>query len=191
MGQTTVVLGLDLSLTETGWARIARGHPGYPSHTVGTIQTKASDSLGRRLVEITDKVCSGAVGVDLVVVETPFNAAYGIKPAQVFGAVMAQLERSRCKVVEVAPASLKIYATGTAQGGKLGPALEASRRLGYAGSNDNEADALWLAALGWALIGRPVVDLPATYTRALSAKWAKEWPGYIAPAPKARKGKAA
>ena len=46
---------------------------------------------------------------------------------------------------------------------------EAVRRLGYAGSSNDEADALWLACAGHHLLGHPVIDVPKINAAALAA----------------------
>jgi Holliday junction resolvasome RuvABC endonuclease subunit len=68
----------------------------------------------------------------------------------------------------VTPGSLKTFALGKGTGSKTEMTLAASRRLGYEGCSDDEADALWLAHLGAHLLGRPAVDLPQTHLRALA-----------------------
>lgn len=79
----------------------------------------------------------------------------------------------RIRIIDVNPSHLRIYATGHAHcklpgGGKTSVMLEASRRLGYTGGDDNEADALWLLHMGQVkLLGRKH-DLPMSHTRALN-----------------------
>lgn len=75
-------------------------------------------------------------------------------------------------VVEVAPGTLKVYATGTGKGGKEGVYAEAIRRFGYNGSSFDEADALILYAMAMDAFGSPIVELPQTHRRALdSVTW--------------------
>lgn len=57
-------------------------------------------------------------------------------------------------VVEVPPAVVKKVATGRGNAPKAEVAAEAIRRLGYAGYDDNGADALWLRVIGEHLLGR-------------------------------------
>ena len=186
-------LGLDLSLTETGWATVTADG----THQCGVVRTDAKDPLGARLNTITTGIDAAVdwQNTRLAVVEKPFNAAFGIEPAKVFGVVIHQLGLAEIPTAEIPPSSLKVFACGNGSGrgagSKIGPAIQAAQRLRYAGDNHNEVDALWLATLGWHLLGNPVVDLPATHTRALAAPWAKGWPGHTPPPPKARKKKAA
>jgi hypothetical protein len=190
------VLGLDLSLTETGWATVTPDG----THQCGVVRTTtATGSLEVRLDEICTMAANHADGSHLVVIERPFVGKGGGTGFAVWGAVIHHLYgagRTGHRVInDVPPQSLKVFAcgSGNATGGssKSGPSVQAGKRLGYDGGNNNEIDALWLAHLGWHLLGEPVVDLPATHTRALSAPWAKGWPGYVTPVAKARKKKAA
>lgn len=186
------MLGLDLSLTATGVAVV--DDTGY--HSVGLIRTDDKMPMGERLSYIRWQISDAAGVADLAVVERPFIAAHGISPAMVFGVVVAELWQRKVPIVEVPPTSLKVFATGAGRtpGGqaKLGTFATAIRRLGYEGQDDNEADALWLATLGWHLIGQPVVELPQTHTRTLEGPWAEGWPGFtgIPKAPKTRRKKA-
>jgi Holliday junction resolvasome RuvABC endonuclease subunit len=171
------VLGLDTSLTSTGWALV----DSCRQHSLGVIKPPSSDrTIGERLAYIRKSVRAKAGLADLAVIERPFLAQHGITPAMVFGVVMAELWDCGIPAVEVPPTSLKKYAAGTGSNarGQAKTAVfgAAVRRLGYEGNDDNEADALWLAYLGWHLIDQPRVELPQEHLRALSGEWAKGWP---------------
>lgn len=160
-----IALGLDLSLTSTGWAvvdddsrdygRIATGHRGM-----------------RRLALLRDEVLTLAGrGPDLIAVEgysmgSRSSAVTGL--AELGGVVRLALTEAGHRWVDVSPSTLKTYATGKGNASKNDVLAAAIRRLGYDGSSSDEADALWLACLARACLGAPVVDLPLTHTRALT-----------------------
>jgi Holliday junction resolvasome RuvABC endonuclease subunit len=88
--------------------------------------------------------------------------------AQVHGVIAWMLWRDKVPTLYVPPSTLKTFALGKGTGTKTEMTLAASRRLGYEGHSDDEADALWLAHLGAHWLGQPAVDLPATHLRALT-----------------------
>jgi len=63
---------------------------------------------------------------------------------------------------------LKVFATGKGNAGKADVLVSAVRRLGYDGADHNQADALWLRAIGMHLLGEPIVDLPKEHLRSLA-----------------------
>jgi crossover junction endodeoxyribonuclease RuvC len=167
-----IVSGLDLSLTATGVAHAypdPRGDSRIGSGRIG------SPTIGvRRLREIRDKVL-GWVGardlVDLVVVEGPAYSAQGGQAherAGLWWMVYEALDDLNFRLLVVPPATLKVYATGSGAAGKDVVLASACRRLPWAGSDNNEADAAWLCAIGADLLGEPIVTLPATHRRALA-----------------------
>jgi hypothetical protein len=46
--------------------------------------------------------------------------------------------------------------------------VEARETLGYRGLDDNEADAIWIRAIGLAMLGEPLADMPATQRTAVT-----------------------
>ena len=82
-------------------------------------------------------------------------------------------------LVYVAPTTLKKYATGTGLGGKDEVLLAAERALGHlcpVATND-QADALWLAAMGCHQYGHPLCPMPARNSTALSTPDWPHWKG--------------
>lgn len=90
------------------------------------------------------------------------------------GVVRLMLFERGIPYVDVAPATLKLFATGKGKGRKEGVLVAAAHRLGYRGDSSDEADAMWLYALGMHLLGSPVIALPASHTRTLAT--AVQWP---------------
>ena len=64
-------------------------------------------------------------------------------------------------VALITPSALKRYATGSGVAGKDAMMLATARRFDWFTGGNDEADALWLAAIGGELLGEPLVDMPA------------------------------
>lgn len=161
------VIGLDLSLRNTG---IAHGN--------GDVETFSPEADGTahygivRLCEIRDHVGSivvGATDLELVVVEALAFDGHDTKreQAQLAGLIRCLLYDVNIPFVLVAPATVKKYATGSGKASKLEMIRAADKRLGYVGASDNEADALWLRAIGCDLLGVPVAYVPDAHRLAL------------------------
>lgn len=154
------VVGLDLSLTATGIAGLAGA--------TSTVKTRTRGM--ERLDVITDAVLNAANLAGLVCIE---GYSFGSLASQAHalgelgGVVRWSLWRSGIEYLDVPPSTLKTYATGKGNAGKVDVVIAARDRLGYEGTDDNEADALWLRALGLDLLGSPLVKLPQTHRRAL------------------------
>lgn len=175
-----VVVGLDLSLTGTGLAAIT---------THGDVHTRlltskpAGDTVearAHRLAGLAEQIVHWCTGADLVCIERPAyssNSGSVTDRAGLWWLVCARLIRGlRVPVVDVVNNHLKVYATGKGNAGKDAVLAETVRRYGLLVptlADNNEADSLQLAALGWHhLTGAPLVDLPQTHIRALAAiKW--------------------
>lgn len=158
------VIGLDLSLTASG---IATG-PGP-----GDIYTLKPTVKGvARLHWIRNHV----VGLSrpaprLVVIEAMFAGKFAsatVGLAELHGVVKLALYSSRVPYLLVDPKLVKMYATGNGNAAKAAVIGAAVKRGGIMPDDDNQADAWWLQALGRALLGQPLVDLPQTHTRALA-----------------------
>lgn len=159
----------DLSLTETGYAR-ANGD----RREVGTITTSLRGMP--RLEHIRSRVLELARRADLVVVEGYSFGAKGravVSLGELGGVVRLALHSAGVRYVEVPPATLKKYATGKGNAPKEAMLAAAIRRLDYAGSNHNEADALWLLHAGLDVYGAAWAKLPTAQIEALQAV---EWP---------------
>jgi len=167
-GRPPAVVGLDLSLTATGIAT--------PNGvlTFG-LELKETATQWDRLIRI--RQITGVVGwhcerADLVVIEGPaFSRATGgaHERAGLWWRVYNQMAFEQCgRVVVVGPTQVKKYATGKGGASKAAMVAEAIRRLGYAGHDDNEADALWLRAMALDHYGHPLCPMPAVNRAALA-----------------------
>lgn len=136
------VVGLDLSLTATGLAT-------DDGPEVLATKLRGAERLAWVRDEVYDRI-HGADRADLVVLEgyayARANQAHQI--GEMGGVIRLALHEAGIPFVEVAPATLKKYATGHGNAGKGEVLAAAIRRLGYEGHDDNEADALWLRRMG-------------------------------------------
>lgn len=175
------VLALDLSLTATGvcWVQ-----PGDTEPDPFTIRTSPKDHMGARLACVVSRLldlvgCHQGLadpGCHVILEDLPTHARAAGKTGMVHGAVRLALWQESVPVLTVPPATLKTWATGKGNAGKPEMLAEAIKRLGFAGHDDNEVDALWLWTLGAHVVGDPVVDLPKTHTRALDKLDTNGWP---------------
>lgn len=130
-------LGLDLSLTATGIACDEHG-----TFVISTSKTTGVD----RLILIRETVLDHADEADLVAIEGysfGSHMAYAHALGELGGAVRVGLFEAMRPYVEVPPAILKKFTTGKGNASKQEVLAAAIRRFGFAGSNDNEADA-WM-----------------------------------------------
>lgn len=170
------VLALDLSLTSTGVA--------YPLGSVGRWIPPSGVVGMERLQWLRCRLAESWVecGVDLVVIEgysfgmaRPTKGQGGGQPShahalgELGGVIRFTLWNNAVPYVDVAPASLKKYATGKGNAKKESVLVEAVKRLGYDGSSTDEADALWLRAMALDAYGEPEVEMPALNRTALEA----------------------
>ena len=167
------VVGLDLSLTASGIA-----------HVDGTVEVfrPASDPTANygldRVDEIRDRitlVLSGTPDLELVMIEGLAFAAHdnARQLAMLAGIIRMALFDAGHAFLTVTPGTLKKYATGKGNAPKEAVVDAAQKRLRYQGYNNNEADALWLRAIGWELVGIPLVDLPVSHRDALKELFKK------------------
>ena len=174
---TPRVVGLDLSLTCTGVARIDRGDAlGHETQVRRVVSKPTKDPTladrSRRLRRLAGDTTALCAGASLVVVEGPSYASTSGAAhdrAGFWWLVVGRLTGAGLNVVEVPPASLKTYATGKGNAGKDDVLTAVVRRypdVTFAGND--EADALVLAAMGARFAGFPIEDsLPQTHLRAL------------------------
>jgi crossover junction endodeoxyribonuclease RuvC len=141
----TRVLGLDLSLTATGYA--------YNDEVTGVFRSKNRGP--RRLAEIRGAVLDYAYESDIVVLEgysyASANQAHQV--GELGGVVRVALFDKRIPFVDVAPAVLKKFATGKGNAPKDAMIAAAIRRFDFEGTDNNEADAWMLREMGLAAYG--------------------------------------
>lgn len=170
----TSVLGLDLSLTSTGIAR---------RRTVGRLTPPKGQSGLVRLRWIRERVLEAAAGADLVVVEGlafSSNTGKAAERAGLWWLVADALDTAGIPVAVAPPASRCRYATGKGNAPKDAVLAAAVRRFPDVDVTGNDqADALWLCAMGCEYLGAPLADMPALHRQALSGV---AWPLSVPPA---------
>jgi len=164
------VVGVDLSLTGTG---IATHHGAVKIVSAGKKDATLSQRQQRlrHLRQRIITVVSQHGDPDLIVIEGP---SYGSKNAG------SQHDRSGLwwllidvftirgwRVIEVSPSTRMKYATGKGQVDKDVVLAAAIKRLPIDVTNDDEADAAWLCAIGHDLLDQPLCDMPAAHRSAL------------------------
>lgn len=169
------VIGIDPSLTATGVAIVATDE----TPAVGCITSKPDgDTITDRLDRITvaaRTITEHAIRprvVDLAVIEAP---AYASRSGQqhdrsgLWWAIVRRLHGMGVPVMAVPPTSRAKYATGRGNAGKDQVVAAVVRRYPDADVNDNnEADALVLAAIGARWLGYPIESsLPVGHLAAM------------------------
>lgn len=159
------VMGLDLSVRATGIT--------LPDGAMRTFKPQRNDDW--RLVEIRNHIIGivRSERVDLVMIEGPFMSAKNSSGAMLLTGlsyvVRVALLSNGTAYLTPMPQLVKIFACGAGNAPKLDVVKSLIKRT--AGEvdppDDNAADSWWLWAMGMALTGNPVLDLPKTHTRAL------------------------
>lgn len=166
------IAAFDLSLARTGYA--------MPESVGVIVPPKGRDRgmlrmqfIRERIVELTYQT------IDLIVLE---GYAFGAKGqgiyerAELGGIVRYTLFSYELPYVEIAPTALKKYATGKGNAPKDVVFAAAIRKLGYQGSDNNEADALWLRTMALDHYGAAPVVMPQVNRDALAGV---QWPARI------------
>jgi crossover junction endodeoxyribonuclease RuvC len=186
-------VGLDTSLTGTGvahaWFEGFRPHaatwllssPAPPTAVAAEVAVRAD-----RLVDLAALIVARVVACEpeLVCVERPaYSSTSGSTTdrAGLWWLVLARLHRGlHVPIVDVVNNHLKMYAVGSGRASKDQVLAATVRRYGALVpvlADNNEADALQLAALGaHRLAGHPLIELPQSHHRALAAV---KWPAHV------------
>ncbi len=140
-----LVVGLDLSLTSTGIAHLT------PRGLVTDLVVARGTGI-LRLRRLAHAIRELTSSVQLVVMEGPSYGSIGAgfhERAGLHWLVVDRLWRHGIPLAICPPTSLKAYATGRGNASKDEVLAAAIRRLpGFTASDNNEADAAWLAAIG-------------------------------------------
>jgi crossover junction endodeoxyribonuclease RuvC len=132
------IVSLDLSLCATGFA--------CSDGRSGALEPKSLRGMAR-VTWILDRIDALTEHADITVVE---GYAFGAKGSAVFdiaelgGVVRFHLYDHKRAYCDVPPACLKKFATGKGNAKKEDVLVAAVKQLGYAGSNHNVSDALFL-----------------------------------------------
>lgn len=161
------VLGIDLSLNDTG---LSNGQRVWRSKS-----STAEKSLPpiKRVRIVAARVFAEVVIEEpvLVVIEGLAYASrtgMAAERAAAWFALMDRVDMFRVPYMVVSPTARAKYATGKGNAGKDEVLAAIVRRFPHVETtNNNEADALCLAAMGYDLIGKPLCDMPASHRVAL------------------------
>lgn len=156
------ILGLDLSLTSTGWARVAG-----PRMMAGTLKPPGRLRGYERLEWLAENVSGIALGADLVAVEGLAPHMIGSSVLQLAGlhyVIGLELHRAGHIVVQVDLHAVKGYATGNGNADKDVVLAAAIKRFPAADLASNDAaDALVIAAMAADHYGHPLAEMPAKH----------------------------
>lgn len=145
MGNVLYFAGLDLSLTGTGIAVIGKDGSVLHRTVVRNGTKKGMDRMANIRQEVADYVPDGCVvaleGYAMGTKGKPFDKG------ELGGIVKIALYDRRLVSLIVPPTSLKRYATGNGSADKKAMVGAASRMFNLTPRDDNEADALILAAM--------------------------------------------
>ncbi len=166
------VYGLDLSLTGTAIATPNSTHRIHtPGHNGDPVTVRA-DRIDRILDWVATTIPTPTLGPpvprSLVVVEAPSYGSTGGQAherAGLWWAAVGWLLRCGAEVVDIAPGTLKKFATGSGNAQKPDMRMALYKRAGIDEPDDNQVDAWWLRQIGLYLLGDPTaVQLPKTHT---------------------------
>ena len=166
------IVGIDPSLTATGIAATTTNDPAVTFTETITSPRRGHERLSRILEEIN----TWTRIAQLVVIEGPaYGSAAGARQqghherAGLWWLITHDLWRKHIQVAVVDPVSRIRYATGKGRAGKdevLAAVIRRYTQIEVA--NNNEADALVLAAMGAHHAGFPLIEVPATHRIALA-----------------------
>lgn len=154
----TTVLGLDLSATKAGIA-LPTGRTITSRAPTINAAVKGADEIGRRLTWWHQELghLLRIYRPQVVALEGPLLHTGGsgtIRVLEVHGIARAAVYRAGATLVEIAPAELKKWATGSGSAGK-DDMIAAALDRGATPANDDEADAALLRFMVLETIGNP------------------------------------
>lgn len=175
----TTVVGLDLSLTSTGYAVV-----GDDRREVGTIPSKGKAGAtlierNARLLGIVSEIVRVTRDAELIVIEAPAYSRSnpGMHDRSGLWWITVDALLTSAPVVEVAPSARAKYATGRGNASKDQVLAAVVRRYpDFDVTSNDEADALILAAMGRRALGQPIDDMPQAHLAGMSKV---AWPTHI------------
>jgi len=149
-----IVIGFDQSLVNTGVAVIS-GDLSKNTPLTGVIKPK-SYGPARILIDIPKSIEKYiSMEPDLIVMEGgAFNKAQmQFSLGELSGIIRYMFYKSNVPVLVVPPTQIKKFATSTGKANKFEMMLALHKEFGWNIVVEHEADAVWLAILGWAMLG--------------------------------------
>jgi Holliday junction resolvasome RuvABC endonuclease subunit len=194
-----LVVGLDLSITSTGWATVRAGAAPVPGLQItgslvetGRIESKPPpaliprsrpwyrSSIGR-ITHLSREVCRVATNADLIMIEGAAVAAKGNAVDRMFAMwwmVMEAIDRETgVPWAVITPQQIKTYMTGKGNGPKDQVLAAVLSRLPGSPSGFDEAEALAAAAMGCDHLGCPLAPMPEKHRATLARV---DWPAMTA-----------
>lgn len=189
------VLAFDLSLTSTGWA--ACNEHGIISH--GLLRPKTTGDARLEWFFNEFRILRDTHHPDLLLREDyafdAKNRAHQI--GELGGVFKIALSSRKHPRIDAAPQVIKKWATGKGNASKEDVLTEAVRQLGYPGSSNDEADALWLLDVGMHAWGYSRAQGKAPVQSRRDVLASIEWPtinghkpGWTTPTPLPKRGAA-
>lgn len=186
MSKDSVTIGLDMSLTGTGFCMLGEG-----KITVETIKTtpKTAENDLARLIYITDEIMRRIpTNTSMICIEdffTPQNAMQmgsAIKLAMLGASIRLALYKAAMPFYVVAPSQIKKYIVGSGAAQKSLVIREVFKKYGLDVKDDNQADACVLAHIANDVEWYPMIgeDTPK-YQVEVIKKVANERPHYNIP----------
>lgn len=180
-----VALDLSLRATAIGWTHDHNGRAGLGCRTVRTDRVNKDRVDHARIHRVLgDVVAAIKCRPHLAVVEGTFIRGGGsdVPLIALREIICHQLWVSKVPYVDVAPATLKVWATGSGatdgdnkvrKSAVLASVIATYGRLvSIAPKDDNQGDVIGLLSMGLAAYGEPLADVPRSHRRALSTpKW--------------------
>lgn len=142
------ILALDLSLNASGWAMGPASGDDRPQY--GVLSPPKGWMGVVRLAHLRERIMPLARAASVVVIEEYAwfaKGRAGISLGELGGVIRLALHDAGIPWVAVNQTYVKQFATGKGNAKKNDMLAAAIRKLGYEGSSDDEADALWLLAM--------------------------------------------
>lgn len=151
MSEDLVILGLDLSLTHTGWATIGEG-----KSETGSLKPKLKGVERLAWYEQQVKELVWFHKPVLAVIENyAFGASHKLAEiGELGGVARLVLKKAGIPYIQVAPTTLKKFVTNSGVAEKGAVMVAILQSFGVAISNNNEADAFGLAKFGEFYLGK-------------------------------------
>lgn len=152
------IIGLDLSLTSTGVAKLDVLSGGCDLASISTEHVTSTFRGVRRLARLYTILEVRCAGAELVVIE---GYSMGSRNSQSFsigelgGVIRLMLYGANIPTVVLPPTSLKKFATGSGIAQKPAMVLALFKKWGIERTQDDEADAALLAIAGAYLLDKP------------------------------------
>ena len=174
------VVGLDLSLTKTGFVCDPAPHSPEEEEGLATLETVLRPKHGpadpvARLIEIRDLIHKAArtdYRDTLVVVEgySMASAQKGHQLGELGGLIRVSLFEAKISYIIASPASVKQFATGKGNASKASVVSSVTHRSGRIFDSDDIVDALVCYSIGreWLQLTHPLGKLPQQNMKAMA-----------------------